>query len=71
MTSFPEPPPDQVERLQAFLVAHPGITVKLPASPDGPWAAYRDGVVICCERELKALLDRVEWILANEGEYLP
>jgi hypothetical protein len=58
---------DQVERLRSFQAGHPDIEVRHPDYPRGAllWSAHRDGLVLCCESELKALLDRCEALLAR------
>jgi hypothetical protein len=68
---FPQLPDDQVVRLRMFRAAHPDITITEPAQPDGLWAARRAGLVLCCERELGDLLDRLEWLLGPGGDLLP
>lgn len=62
MSIFPETPPDQVDRLQQFRIDHPDITVMPPATFGSLWSAHRDGIVLCTERELSVLLDRLEWM---------
>lgn len=66
MAGHEDPQPrDQVERLRVFRACHPDITVKPPAKPGGLWSAHRDGMVMVAERELRTLLDRLDWLVSQ------
>jgi hypothetical protein len=56
---------DQVVRLRKFREDHPDIEVRAPsyASDSQLWSAHRDGLTLSVQRELRGLLDKLEWIL--------
>jgi hypothetical protein len=59
---------DQVVRLRDWEEAHPDVDIDPPDYANGGWlwAARRDGVVLCCEYDLRKLLDHVDWLTAQE-----
>ena len=52
---------DQVPRLEAFKAAHPDVDVRSPLDTRSAyWKAFRDGVQIAVEHDLRHLLDMLE-----------
>ena len=65
MDVVPPPSEDQVPRLQAFRVEHPDIEIASPAdSRTGMWSAYQGGKILAVKFGLRALLDRLDELLA-------
>jgi hypothetical protein len=60
---------DQVVRLQAWRANHPDVEIRPPDYSRGGylWSAHRNGLVLACDRELKALLDRCDWLAQGKA----
>jgi hypothetical protein len=59
---------DQVPRLEAFKAAHPDVEIKTPLDTRSVWwRAYRDGVQLASEHDLRRLLDALDSKLDPEG----
>ena len=57
---------DQVPRLERFKAEHPEITIKTPLdTKSGAWVAYRDGIVLTVQHDLRWLLDKLEWMVSS------
>lgn len=54
---------DQVPRLEQFRAEHPEIEIKSPLENQGPfWKAYRDGMILSVQHDLRWLLDHLEQV---------
>ena len=59
------PSGDQVPRLAAFRDAHPDIEIDSPADSRGMWCAREGGKILAVKFGLRALLDRLDELLAS------
>jgi hypothetical protein len=59
---------DQVVRLKQWEAAHPDVAIQPPDYANGGqfWSARRGADVLCSEYELRALLDHLAWLIAQE-----
>jgi hypothetical protein len=59
---------DQVARLEQWKAQHPDVEIKNPDYRNGGqlWVARRGSEVLCSEYELRALLDHLDWLTAQE-----
>lgn len=59
---------DQVARLESWKQAHPDVSIQSPDYPNGGqlWVARRGSEVLCSEYELRALLDHLDWLTAQD-----
>jgi hypothetical protein len=60
---------DQVVQLENWGACHPDVEIRPPDYSRGGylWSAPRDGLVLACERELKAFLDRCDWLAQGKA----
>jgi hypothetical protein len=56
---------DTVLRRQRFEAAHPEIAIDPPRTHASTWTAYRDGELLSSQYQLAALLDTLDWLLAE------
>jgi hypothetical protein len=59
---------DQVARLERWTAEHPDVEIQAPDYASGAqlWTAHKGGIVVCCEYDLRVLLDRLDWLMAQE-----
>jgi hypothetical protein len=54
---------DQVPRLEQFRAEHPEIEIRSPIdNQSGFWKAYRDGMILSVQHDLRWLLDHLEQV---------
>ena len=61
-------PADQVTRRQRFEANHPDVEIKTPPAGSPWWKAFRDGVQLAVEHDLRRLLDTLESKLARGAD---
>jgi hypothetical protein len=56
---------DTVLRRERFEAAHPEIAITSPRTHASMWTAHRDGEIVASQYQLGALLDTLDWLLAE------